>query len=173
MRPCERTVAQKNFRDRARFLFLNAKMYNLPLFYLFWVIFRKICLFLAHFVCAKLSNWNIGRAKIIAFRKSVLQCWGHPTIRELAILQCRGHPTVRGNLQSYSTEVTIKSEETCNLTVQRSPYSLRELAILQCKVYPTVRLGHGPMLWKGSSVHHSEVQSDMKMTIFLHKHGFS
>ena len=67
MRPHGRA---KFFRDRARFGFLNAKMHNLPLFYLFWVIFRKICLFLAHFVCAKLSNRNIGRAKKNAFRKS-------------------------------------------------------------------------------------------------------
>ena len=67
MRPHGRA---KFFRDRARFGFLNSKMLNLPLFYLFWVIFLKICLFLAHFVCAKLSNRNIGRAKKIAFRKS-------------------------------------------------------------------------------------------------------
>ena len=67
MRPHGRA---KFFRDRARFGFLNAKMHNLPLFYLFWVIFWKICLFLAHFVCAKLSDRNIGRAKKITFRKS-------------------------------------------------------------------------------------------------------
>ena len=73
MRPHGRA---KFFRDRARFGFLNAKMHNLPLFYLFWVIFRKICLFLAHFVCAKLSNRNIGRAKKIAFRKSAFTRMG-------------------------------------------------------------------------------------------------
>ena len=62
----------KFFRDCARFGFLNAKMHNLPLFYLFWVIFQKICLFLAYFVYAKLSDRNIGRAKKITFRKSGL-----------------------------------------------------------------------------------------------------
>ena len=33
----------KFFRDRARFGFLNSKMHNLPLFYLFSVIFQTNC----------------------------------------------------------------------------------------------------------------------------------
>ena len=61
----------KIFRDCARFGFFNKKMHNLPLFYLFGSLFKKICCFLALFVCAKLLNRNIGRAKQIVFRKSV------------------------------------------------------------------------------------------------------
>ena len=53
----------KIFRHCARLWLLNAKMHNLPLLYLFWVIFNLFCCFLAHFVCAKLLNRNIGRAK--------------------------------------------------------------------------------------------------------------
>ena len=67
MRPYGRA---KFFRDCARFCFLNKKMHNLPLFYLFGSLFKKICCFLALFVCAKLLNRNIGRAKQIVFRKS-------------------------------------------------------------------------------------------------------
>ena len=67
MRPYGRA---KFFRDCARFGFLNKKMHNLPLFYLFGSLFKKICCFLALFVCAKLLNRNIGRAKQIVFRKS-------------------------------------------------------------------------------------------------------
>ena len=67
MRPYGRA---KFFRDCARFGFLNEKMHNLPLFYLFGSLFKKICCFLALFVCAKLLNRNIGRAKQIVFRKS-------------------------------------------------------------------------------------------------------
>ena len=43
MRPYGRA---KNFRDCARFWLLNAKKHNLPLFYLFWVIFQFFCWFL-------------------------------------------------------------------------------------------------------------------------------
>ena len=52
------------------FKFLNAKMYTLPLFYLFWVLFHVFCWFLAHFVYAKLLNRNIGCVKKFTFRKS-------------------------------------------------------------------------------------------------------
>ena len=46
-------------------------MHNLPLFYLFGSLFETFWCFLALFVCAKLLNRNIGRAKQIVFRKSV------------------------------------------------------------------------------------------------------
>jgi hypothetical protein len=48
----------KFFRDFAKFGFLNAKMPKASLFYLFWVIF-----FLPLFVCAKLSEKNVGHKK--------------------------------------------------------------------------------------------------------------
>ena len=67
MRPYGRA---KFVRDCAKFGFLNEKMHNLPLFYLFGTLFKKNCVFLSLFVCAKLLNRDIGRAKKIAFRKS-------------------------------------------------------------------------------------------------------
>ena len=67
MRPYGRA---KFVRDCARFGFLNEKMHNLPLFYIFGSLLKKCCCFLALFVCAKLLNQNIGRAKQIVFRKS-------------------------------------------------------------------------------------------------------
>ena len=63
----------KFVRDYSRFGFVNAKMHNLPLFYLFLGNFSKsICWFLAHFVFAKLSNRNIGRPKNLLLESLVI-----------------------------------------------------------------------------------------------------
>ena len=68
MRPYGRA---KFFRDFARFGFLNAKMHNLPLFYLFGSF---INIFFAHFVCAKLSNRYIGCGKKMLLESLVRWC---------------------------------------------------------------------------------------------------
>ena len=70
MQPCDRTVAQK-FSEIAQDLgFWTQKCTIYHCFSFFWSFFKKHFFFSAHFVCAKLSNRNIGRAKKIAFRKS-------------------------------------------------------------------------------------------------------
>ena len=51
----------KFFRDWVRFGFLNVKMHNFPLFYLFWVISKKNCWLLSHFFFFKSSSGHLGQ----------------------------------------------------------------------------------------------------------------
>ena len=60
----------KNFIDCARFWLLNAKMNNLTLFNLFWVLFVIFLGALAHFVCANFFDTHFGRPKKFTFIKS-------------------------------------------------------------------------------------------------------
>ena len=70
MRPCDRTVAQ-NFPEIAQDLvFWTQKCTIYHCLTFLGSYFKLFCWFLAHFVCAKLLNRNIVRAKKIAFRKS-------------------------------------------------------------------------------------------------------
>ena len=62
----------KFFRDSARFGFLNAKMHNLPLFYLFWVIFEKNVCFWPILFAQNFQTEILVTQKKIACRKSDL-----------------------------------------------------------------------------------------------------
>ena len=60
----------KFFGDRARFGFLNAKMHNLPLFYLFGSFSKKIVFFWRILIAQNFQTEMLIAEKKIAFRKS-------------------------------------------------------------------------------------------------------
>jgi len=62
---CDRATARsrKIFQRSRKILFFECKNAQFTTVLPFLGHFPKMCLFLAHFVCAKLSNRNIGRAK--------------------------------------------------------------------------------------------------------------
>ena len=71
MQSCDCTVAQKFSEIAQDFGFWTKKCTIYHWLTFFGSFFKLFCWFLANFVCTKLSNRNIGRAKKFAFRKSV------------------------------------------------------------------------------------------------------